>query len=143
MTSETRDDFPHQFLSCHWPQEFKSRRWLPRQIENEPFIEYCRNIETQPLIEHLTYHSVENGDDEIVEGSDACEDDLGENDESEGDESEDDSEEDEDNDGVGEEQKEHRDGKKRRKRTRVTRLVTRISKHGIVEAPLECSWKDL
>ena len=118
MTSETRDDFSHQFLSYHWPQEFKSRRLFPRQIENEPFIEYSqrrqypRQIDNQPLIENLSYPSDENGDDGNVEANDASEDDSGENDESEGDESEHDSEEDEDDDGVGEEQNQYGDQKK-------------------------------
>ncbi|PMD47172.1 hypothetical protein L207DRAFT_627873 [Hyaloscypha variabilis F] len=118
MTSETRNEFPHRFLSCHWPQEFKSRRPFPRQIENEPFIEYCqrqqfpRQKDNQTPIKHLSYPSDENGDDGSVGGSDAGESDSGETDESEGDESEDDSEEDEDDDGVGEEQSQYGDQKK-------------------------------
>jgi hypothetical protein len=117
MLSDTREDSPHQFLSCHWPQEFKSRRKFPRQIENEPFIEYCqfrqfpRQIENQPFIEHLKNPSDENGNDGGVEGSDACEDNSGENGESEEDESENDNEEDEDDDGVGEKENQYGDEK--------------------------------
>jgi hypothetical protein len=89
MPSDTREDFPHQILSCHWPQDFKSRRRFPRHIEDQPFIEYLQNS------------SDGNGDDEDKpDGSD----------ESEGDESEeDDSEEDQDEEGEGEEDTQYGD----------------------------------
>jgi hypothetical protein len=124
MPSDTREDFPHQILSCHWPQEFKSRRRFPRQIENEPFIEYCqrrrfpRQIENKPFIEHLQNSSDGNKDDESIESSDTYEDVSDENDESEGDESEgdaseeDDSEEDEEEEDEGEEENQYGDEKK-------------------------------
>lgn len=120
MPSDTLEDFPHQFLRCHWPQEFKLRRRFPRQIENEPFIEYCERrqfppqIENQPSIENLQNPS---DDDVGVEANDTYEDNLDQNSGSEGEESEDDSEEDEDEEdedeeGGGEEENQYSDEKK-------------------------------
>lgn len=103
MPSDTQEDFSHPFLSFHWPQEFKSPRRFPRQIENEPFIKYCGQrqypdqIENQTSNGHLQNSANGNGNDGSAEGSDAYEDNSDENDNSEGDESEeDDSEEEED-----------------------------------------------
>jgi len=101
MPSDTRENFPHHFLSCHWPQEFKSRRRFFRQLENEPFVEY------------LQKHPERNRDDGAIESSDTYEDNSDENDESEEDESEDDdSEEDEDEEDDGEEENQYGDEEK-------------------------------
>jgi hypothetical protein len=120
MASDTREDLPHQFLRCRWPQEFKSRRRFPRQIENEPFIEYCqhgqfpRQIENQPSIGNPQDPSDGNGDDRNVEDRGTYGDNSDENDESEGEESqEDDSEESEDEE--DEEENQYGDGKKEEK----------------------------
>jgi hypothetical protein len=119
MSSDTREEFPHQFLSCHWPQEFKSRRKFPRQIENEPFIEHCQRRqfppqrESLPCIEHLKPPPDKNGDDRGIDSSDIFENNSHEIYESEGDDSEDDdSEEDEDDDGIDEEEIQYGDEKK-------------------------------
>ena len=77
MPSGTREDFSYQFLSCNWPQEFKTRRVFGRLILNEPFITYLENRATG------------NGDGGSIEESYSFVDESDGSDESEGDESED------------------------------------------------------
>ena len=107
MPSDTQEDFPHQFLSCHWPQEFKSRRLFPRHKEDQPLIEYLQNS-----FGGKGDDGDKSGESDESEG-DESEGDESEGDESEGDESEeDDSGEDEDEEGKGEEETQYGDEKK-------------------------------
>jgi hypothetical protein len=44
MLTDTRGEFPHQFLRPHWPQEFSiRRREFDRKAENQTYIEWLRD----------------------------------------------------------------------------------------------------